>query len=512
MSVKEKSDVNINHDVDVKIEEGVSLEVPQLTWAEQFRALWSCKRAAAACLACSSGAVLIGYDMTLIGSIIANAEFVHKFGIHDAATDTWSLPADRQLYWSIVQYVCAMAGAIGSGYLNDVVGRRPVFLFLVACTMIGTIVELFSPDWKIWIVPKVLFGAAMGLMQGTVPAYISELAPSHVRGFLLAMFQFWIMFGSFVASCVLQGTSTVAGPWSWKGCVISQLPLGILCLTLFIPLVPESPYYLASRSRNDAAKKALLTLRGSEPHYDAEDDLAKIIEVLEHGRQGRAVASSYIECFQGTNLRRTFLACLPMVMQHFLGFPLCGNYVAYFLTLSGVKNPFVITVISITMAMLAILLAFVLIELIGRRPQYLFGTFSVLPCLLCIGILGFLKPTTAVMTGVGALCIIWSFLWYLSVGAVGWTIVGEISSPRLRPKTVSIAAMVNSLINMGWSIAIPYLVNAENANLGPKTALVFFAPSVFFAALAYFVLPETKGKTFEQLDMLFEERTPARKF
>ncbi|KAF7556681.1 hypothetical protein G7Z17_g1245 [Cylindrodendrum hubeiense] len=469
MSINEKPAQEVKNDFDAKVEEGTSLEVPHLTWTEQFHALWSCKRAAAACLACSSGAVLIGYDMTLIGSIIANAEFVQKFGVHDPETELWSLPANRQLYWSIVQYVCAMVGAIASGYLNDILGRRPVFLLLVGCTMVGTLVELFSPDWKVWIVPKVLFGAAMGLMQGTVPAYISELAPSHVRGFLLAMFQFWIMFGSFVAACVLEGTSHV----------------------------------------EDEARKSLLSLRGNEPLYNVEEDLAQIVEVLEHGRQGKAVASSYIECFQGPNFRRTWLACLPMVMQHFLGYPLCGNYVAYFLTLSGVQNPFVITVISLTMAMLAIILAFALIELVGRRPQFLFGTFSILPCLLCIGILGFLKASTSVMSGVGALCIIWSFLWYLSVGAVGWTIVGEISSPRLRPKTTSIAAMINSLINMGWSIAIPYLVNAENANLGPKTALIFFGPSIFFAILAYFVLPETKGKTFEQLDVLFEKRTPA---
>lgn len=379
-------------------------------------------------------------------------------------------------------------------------------------TFVGTLIELFSPDWKVWIAAKLVFGLAMGLMQSSVPPYVAEIAPSHIRGFLLASFQFWIQFGALVAACVLEPTSKVTGYWGWRSSIISQIGLGLLCLGLFIPLVPESPYHLVTKDRKDAARAALLKLRGSEVGYNVDEDLTDITNTIEHSREGKEGSASYIECFKGSNLRRTFLACLPMVMQHFIGYPLCGNYLAYFLTLSGVHNSFLITLIALICALAAIIVAFILIENIGRRPQYLFGTFAILPLLLCIGILGFLKPTAAVLKGVSALCIIWAFLWYLSVGAVGWTLVGEISSTRLRSKTTSLAALVNSLFNMGWSIAIPYMVNKENANLGPKAALIFFAPSVGFAILAFFVIPETKGKTFAHLDQLFERRTPARAF
>lgn len=378
--------------------------------------------------------------------------------------------------------------------------------------MVGTIVELFSPNWKVWIVAKLLFGAAMGLMQSTIPAYVAEIAPSHIRGFLLALFQFWIQFGAFVAACVLEPTSKVHGYWGWRSSIISQLGLGVFCLAVFIPLVPESPYHLVSKGKTDAARASLLTLRGQEADYRVDEDLKAIIDGIEESSRGKEASPSYKECFQNSNLRRTFLACLPMIMQHFVGYPLCGNYLAYFLSLSGVDNSFLITVISLVCALVAILVAFVLIEYVGRRPQYLFGTFAILPLLLCIGILGFRPLTVPILRGVSALCIIWAFLWYMSVGAVGWTIVGEIATPRLRSMTTSLAALTNSLINMGWSIAIPYLVNTENANLGPKAALVFFGPATALAVLAYFVIPETKGKTFAQLDELFQRRTPARKF
>ncbi|SPO07216.1 uncharacterized protein DNG_09910 [Cephalotrichum gorgonifer] len=499
--------------IEANEKEKASTEMAQLAWKEQLQQLWVSKRAAAACLACSMGAVLVGYDMTMIGSIIANVEFVQQFGVYHSESETWTLPASTQLYWTVIQYVCAMAAAVTSGALNDTFGRRPVFICIVFCTFAGAIIELVAPSWKIFIIAKVLFGGAMGLMQGTIPAYVSELAPRHLRGFLLALFNFWIVLGSFIGSGVLEGTSGVEGAWSWKGAIVSQIPLGALTLTVFICLVPESPYYLVSRSRMDAARASLLRLRKNEPGYNVDEDLADVSESLSRPLQGKATKqASYLELFQGPNLRRTLIACLPMAMQHFLGFSLCGTYLPYFLSLSGVDRPFVITVISTAVSTLATLCAVALIEVVGRRPQYIFGSSSILPCLLCIGILGFIEPTSAVMTGVSALCIIWAFFWYLSVGAVGWVIAGEMATPRLRPKTVGVAAMANSLINMGWSIAIPYLVNAENANLGPKVGLVFFAPSVCFAVVAFFMIPETKGKSFQQLDQLFEARTPARRF
>lgn len=379
--------------------------------------------------------------------------------------------------------------------------------------MAGTLVELLSPNWLVWIVAKILFGAAMGQMQGTIPSYIAELAPTAIRGFLLSLFQFWIIFGSFLGSCVLQGTTNVSGNWSWKGAVVSQFAIGALCLAFFIPLVPESPYYLIGRGKADQARTVLQRLRGSESDYDVDRDLATIQATLDHERQSRGESGSYLECFQGTNLRRTLIACLPMAMQHFMGYPLAGNYQAYFLSLSGFEDSFLIGIISMLIGMIAIIGAFMLIEKTGRRPQLIYGSVGLCLCLLIIGILGFVNPgSKASSTAVAAFCIIWSVFYYASLGAVGWTIPGEVPSARLRSKTTSLAGFTNSLINMGWSIAIPYLVNKENANLGAKTGLVFFAPATVLLVIAWFSVPETKGKSFAELDELFEKKTSARKF
>ena len=406
---------------------------------------------------------------------------------------------------------CAFSRSFGKCYL---LGKR----YLRAngsrsFTICGTFIELFSPNWKVWIGAKVFYGLAMGLMQGSIPTYVSELCPIPIRGFMLSAFQLWLVMGSFLSSCILEGTQQVDDQWSWKGAVVSQFGLSAICLGLYACLTPESPYFLVENGRSDKARAVLLRLRGGEKAYNVERDLGMIQETLDHERAISTQAGSYFDCFRGTDLRRTCIACLPMLMQQFMGFPFLGNYISYFLTLSGVRNAFVVTVIANCLSMFGVIVSFTLIEKVGRRPQMTAGSLGMLPCLLVIGIIGFTaggsKPSTE---GVAALCIIWSIFYYMSVGAVGWTLVGEVSSLRLRSKTNSVATIANAMANMGWSLSIPYLVNADEANLGPKSAFIFFFTGIIFGIMAFLVIPETKGKSFSELDAKFEAHIPARKF
>ncbi|GKZ36166.1 hypothetical protein AbraIFM66950_007073 [Aspergillus brasiliensis] len=493
---------------------GIYIDIPAMpSFGEQARGLWNSKRAVGAALACSSAATLVGYDLTLLGSIIANEQFIIQFGVYDPSLRQWALPAIRQTIWTIVQFISAVMGAVIVGYLSDRLGRLICLYGTVVLTIVGALVELFSPNWKIWVIGKLLMGCSMGFMQSTVPSCVSELAPVHMRGFLLSLFQFWIILGTFLAACVLEGTSTVDGPWSWKAAIASQFGISLICLLLLFCLVPESPYYLARQDRIESARKVLLILRGPELSYNADEDLATIVRTIEQEKQAAADSGSYTECFVGVDRRRTFVACLPIAMQQFMGFPLCGNYLSYFLELAGLKNSFLVQVISSLLSLFAILVAFTMIERVGRRLQLLVGCCMMLPCLLGLGILGLVNYGSAANgRGLSGLAIIWSIFYYFSCGAVGWTILGEVSSTRLRTKTSSIAVSVNALINMAWAIAVPYLINADEADLGPKSAFIFLGTGAILCVIAFFSVPETKGKTFEQLNYLFAQRTSARKF
>lgn len=85
---------------------------------------------------CSTTPILIGYDLTLIGSIIANKEFVKDFGVYDDNLDVWTLPASRQLIWTVIQFVAAILAAFASGLLNDHFGRRICFFITVGCVQV----------------------------------------------------------------------------------------------------------------------------------------------------------------------------------------------------------------------------------------------------------------------------------------------------------------------------------------------------------------------------------------
>ncbi|KAK7409524.1 hypothetical protein QQX98_008308 [Neonectria punicea] len=514
MSLDKKDDLTIKECITDSEKQATSqpISTAGLDWQQQFRSLWSSKHAVLAAFACSTAPILVGYDLTLIGSIIANKEFVKTFGVYNVDLEAWALPADRQLIWSVVQYVAAGTASLVAGLLNDFLGRRLCFFTTIGLTVVGTIVELFSSNWKVWIVAKLIMGSAMGFMLANTQTYVSEITPSSIRGFTLSLFQFWIILGQLLASCVLEVTSRVPGPWSWKTAVATQFGPAAFCLALFTPLVPESPYYLVSKGRIEDACKSLRKIRkGEDINIDAEVQIMQ--DTLAHERQERAMNASYLECFQDTNLRRTLLACMPISAQLFFGYPLCGNYLTYFLSLSGVDDAFLITVISVVCAMIAAIFAFFLIERVGRRPQLLAGMYGMLVCLLVVSLLGFFSRGEIWNSRcLAAFCIIWAVFFYVSVGATGWTLVGELSSSRLRAKTGSLAAMSNSAFNMGWSIAIPYLVNAEEANLGPRAALIFLGCSVILTIVTFFCMPETKAKTFLELDALFEARTPARNF
>lgn len=355
----------------------------------------------------------------------------------------------------------------------------------------------------------------MGSMQANTQTYVSEIAPAEIRGLALSLFQFWIILGSLLAACILQGTSNIDGPWSWKAAVMSQFGIAALCLLLFVPFVPESPYYLVGKGKAEEACTSLRKINGSRAGIDPHEQVQVIRRILDHERERNAntEAVSYLECLRGTDRRRTLIACLPIVSQLFMGYPLCGNYLSYFLTQSGLDDAFLITVISTVFALLSSALAFVLAERMGRRVQIMIGVDGMLACLLVIGVLGFVGSGER-WNGLtlSVFCICWAVFYYMSVGAVGWTIVGEVSSSRLRAKTTSLAAMSSSIFNMAWSIAIPYIVNAEEANLGAKSGLIFFGFSVVLGLLCFFCIPETRGKTLEELDALFEAHVPARKF
>jgi len=108
--------------------------------------------------------------------------------------------------------------------------------------------------------------------------------------------------------------------------------------------------------------------------------------------------------------------------------------------------------------------------------------------------------------------LVYNFVYQVGIGPLGYVIFAEVSSARLRSKTVGFGILINSLCGMIANIVIPYLVNPDEANLGGKVGFIFGGLGAIGTVWSWFFIPETKNRTVDELDVLFERHVPARKF
>lgn len=132
--------------------------------------------------------------------------------------------------------------------------------------------------------------------------------------------------------------------------------------------------------------------------------------------------------------------------------------------------------------------------------------------LFIIGFLGIPKHNTGAVWALSTLMDIWTFIYQSSVGPICFVIISEISATRLREKTIAISTAVQSAANVVTMVVMPILLNSEQANWGGKTGFLFGGISAVCFLWCFFRLPESQGRTYEELDILFQRRVHARKF
>ena len=174
---------------------------------------------------------------------------------------------------------------------------------------------------------------------------------------------------------------------------------------------------------------------------------------------------------------------------------------AYKLNLGGTACAFVGTILS-----------WFLLARLGRRTLYLAG--EIILCLLqvLIGILSASTDSSGALWAQAALCIMWLFTYSLTVGPIAYCIISETSSVRLRPQTVVLARNTYQIVNIISGVLVPYQLNPNNWNWKGKSGFFWAGSAALTAVWAFFRLPECRGRTYEELDIMFANGVPARKF
>lgn len=192
------------------------------------------------------------------------------------------------------------------------------------------------------------------------------------------------------------------------------------------------------------------------------------------------------------------------------------GYSNYFFELAGISdsNAFTLSVGVTILGLLGVIFSWFLINRCGRRSTSLVGMVILTFLLLLIGILDVLPNYSSKGPAFGqvACTIIFSFVYLSTIGPMGWALFAEIPSSSLRSRTVGLGIVVQSVFGIFMNIAIPLLINPDAANLRGKIGFIFAGTSSIGTLCVWLRVPETNGRKFEELDWLFEQRIPARKF
>ncbi|ERS97062.1 hypothetical protein HMPREF1624_06391 [Sporothrix schenckii ATCC 58251] len=298
-----------------------------------------------------------------------------------------------------------------------------------------------------------------------------------------------------------------------------------LLLTVVWPWFPESPYWLIRHGRPDDAKKSLRRIYGFKEaeYYDIE--VTRIQEEIRltsqlHGYDDSKPPRRFLgvrveeelQCFDKMNRKRTFTAIFCASAQQMIGATFVIGYATYFLQLIGIGNYFAASSALYAVMLLSSIAAFPLTEMYGRRFLIVRPQFVLCFMLLIIGILGCVPNKAKASWGIVAILYVWAIIYQLSIGATGFVLASEVATMRLRAATQGLVTITNSIWGLIMQFTVPYMINTDAGNLGGKVGFIFLGLGLMAAVGGYYLFPETKGLSFEQIDELYAMKVHPKHF
>jgi len=351
-----------------------------------------------------------------------------------------------------------------------------------------------------------------GIFQTITTTYAAEVTPVSLRPYLTTYVNLCWVIGQLIASGVLKGLLNLNGQWAYRIPFAIQwiwpVPIGLVVF-----FAPESPWWLVRHGKIEQARNALLRLTSKKnASFNVEDTLAMMIHTNELEIQ-QTSGTSYLDCFKGIDLRRTEITVMVWMIQQTSGSPMIG-WGTYFMTQVGLteNNAYSLGVAQSAMGFVGTVGSWFLMPHFGRRTLYLWGQIVMLVGLIVIGGLGIPKLDSGTGWGIGALMLILTFTYDFTIGPVCYCLVAELPSTRLRIKTVVLSRSMYNVAGIIIGLLQPRFMNPTAWNWGGKTAFFWAGANLLGLTWTYFRLPEPKGLTYADLDVLFENKVSARKF
>ncbi|OLN90327.1 General alpha-glucoside permease 8 [Colletotrichum chlorophyti] len=461
----------------------------------------------------STAVVMEGFDKTLIANLFAYSVFQKKFG-ELQPNGSYELTAAWQAGLSNGALVGEITGLFINGIIADRFGYRKTMVGgLIAVTSFVFII-FFAETLVQLLIGEILIGIPWGIFQTLTVTYASEVCPTHLRAYLTTYVNLcWVM-GQLIASGVLRAMIQRTDEWGFK------IPFALqwmwpLPLIIGIFFAPESPWWLVRKERLEDAKASLLRLTSRNVQKDFNPD--ETISMMVHTNEMEKAAQSgttYKDCFKGIDLRRTEIVCCVWAIQTLCGSTFMG-YSTYFYQQAGmaVENSFSMSLAQYAIGATGTIFSWFLMKHFGRRTLYLTGQVSMCILLSTIGFVSLAgKSNVAAQWAIGSLLLVYTFMYDSTVGPVCYSLVSELSSTRLRTKTVVLARNLFNITGIATNILTPLMLNPTAWNWGAKSGFFWAVSCAICFTWSFFRLPEPRGRTYGELEILFEQRLPARKF
>jgi sugar porter (SP) family MFS transporter len=437
------------------------------------------------------GGFLMGFDASVISGVVTFIE--PEFNL-----------TKMELGWSVASLtLTATLAMMVSGPLSDRLGRRPVLKIAAVLFAISAVASAVAPNFMTLVAARMLGGFGVGAALIIAPMYIAEIAPATMRGRMVSFNQLNIVIGIsaafFTNYLILRlGQSDFAwaealrlGEWNWRWMLgVESLPAIFYFGALFA--VPESPRWLVMNGKDEDARRVLEKVTDS---VQAEADIRAVKASLQAERSTESTA--FRELFRPAMRPVLVIGVLVAILQQITGINAVFFYAPMIFEQSGIGTDasFMQAVLVGLVNLVFTVLAILFVDRLGRRPLLGAGLTGIAVCMLLLSWeFGSAEMNPKIIL-VGILGFVASFA--ISLGPVMWVLFSELFPNRVRGLAISFVGLINSAFSFSVQLIFPW----ELENFGNSvTFLIYGLFSIIGLILVMRLLPETKGKSLEELE------------
>ncbi|XP_068962211.1 solute carrier family 2, facilitated glucose transporter member 3 [Petaurus breviceps papuanus] len=407
--------------------------------------------------------------------------------------------------WSLTVAIFSVGGMIGSfsvGLFVNRFGRRNSMLIVNSLALIGGALLGFAKTAKsveMLILGRLVIGLFCGLSTGLVPIYIGEVSPTNLRGAFGTLHQLAIVVGILVAQ--IFGLNFIMGTESLWPLLLGFTVIPTVLQSLGLPLCPESPrFLLINKMEEEQARQILEKLWGTQ---DVVQDIQEM--KLESAKMAQEKKPTVLDLFRSPNYRQPIIiAIMLQLSQQLSGINAVFYYSTGIFADAGVKEPIYATIGAGVTNVVFTVVSLFLVERAGRRTLHLIGLGGMAFCTILMVIAMSLKSQHLWMSYI---CIVAIFgyvaFFEIGPGPIPWFIVAELFSQGPRPAAMAVAGCSNWTSNFLVGLLFP----TAATYLGSYVFIVFTFFLIFFFLFTFFKVPETKGRTFENITQVFENKS-----